>query len=444
MSNQAGNDPSVDPSRPQTRSRAKTWLFRAIVVGASIMLAEILSLLAIVTIDASPQRFFDQRRFIAQSDPARTPLVHSRPAMIHPYLGAVLQPEPESEGSLHENEYRITEFGFRDTRTPIRKRGSDRLIVAVLGGSVARQFAWNGHETLARELSTIPGFAGRSVEFVRLAIDGHKQPQQVMTLTYLLTLGAEFDLVINLDGVNEAALPKIDNVSNGICTTFPRKWEILTASSTSLEYLRKVGYVTYLRQQQQDWAALFETFPWNYSPTGLLLWKVGNDRRDLLISAQLKSLSVIGQESASYGILGPREKFDSDRELYEHCVEIWARSSIQLHQICAANRAQYFHFLQPNQHVQPLTKPMHREEAKFFSTESEFREPVIHCYPLMRARAAEFSRAGVVFCDLTGVFSDHPEPIYGDDCCHMRATGDEIMARAIGQWIREFYLAAGH
>ena len=75
--------------------------------------------------------------------------------------------------------------------------------------------AINATGVLEQELSQLPRFSGKSFRFVRLAIDGNKQPQQLMTLNYLLTLGAEFDIVINLDGVNEASLPGMDNVPYG-------------------------------------------------------------------------------------------------------------------------------------------------------------------------------------------------------------------------------------
>ena len=48
--------------------------------------------------------------------------------------------------------------------------------------------------------------SGRKIDIVRLALPGQKQPQQLMTLAWVQSLGAEFDIVVNLDGYNEAVL----------------------------------------------------------------------------------------------------------------------------------------------------------------------------------------------------------------------------------------------
>ena len=41
--------------------------------------------------------------------------------------------------------------------------------------------------------------------FVNLALFGYKQPQQLTTLAYLMSIGGQFDLVLNIDGFNEVA-----------------------------------------------------------------------------------------------------------------------------------------------------------------------------------------------------------------------------------------------
>ena len=158
---------------------------------------------------------------------ARTDLTDARgneyALMIHPYIGAVFQPR-ETSAEHVAGKLDFTEYGYFDDQTPIRKRSPGKVIVGLTGGSVARQLGTTATGVLERELSRISGFQGRSFEFVRLAIDGQKQPQQLMALNYLLTLGAEFDVLINLDGLNEISLPGIDNVPLGVSAHPPRKW----------------------------------------------------------------------------------------------------------------------------------------------------------------------------------------------------------------------------
>ncbi len=97
-------------------------------------------------------------------------------------------------------------------------------MVAVLGGSVASYFAVNGTRRLEADLAGSPRFADQHFVFVNLALGGYKEPQQLMTMAYLMTLGAQFDLVLNIDGFNEVALHELENAGHHIFPAFPRSW----------------------------------------------------------------------------------------------------------------------------------------------------------------------------------------------------------------------------
>ncbi len=430
---------SASPFRLSWRKRA---LFSVVIALGVGLFVELASWVAVLMLHGSFGRLAGLRRDVAVRDPIHPPAGKDLPLVIHPYLGATLQPIDEGSPAV-EGGCRITEFGFCDQGSPIHRRSRDRVIVGILGGSVARQLATYETGVIERQLAELPRFSGRSFEFVRLAVDGYKQPQQLMAISYLLALGAEFDIVINLDGVNESALPKMDNVPFGVSAAYPRKWGELIAASGSVETSRIIGYVAYLRHRQSDTARLFDAIPWRYSPTASLVWASLNERGNQLVVQQVEAISAASAKEISYCASGPPEHFESDEQLYRHCVDLWARSSVQLHRLCAANGIQYFHFLQPNQYL-ANTKPIGEEEAAIALSElSPFRVPVMRCYPLMRSRSDELTAAGVEFIDLTRVFSDHSEPIYKDNCCHVLEAGDRLMAQAIAQHIRRFYTARG-
>ncbi len=421
--------------RKRTLSRRKRLLFQFLVLVAAYGLME---LVAFVYLTFGDRYLLKYRHHVAQGDPFSRPGFEGFPMMIHPYIGTVFQ--PKEQVSTSPGAIAINQYGFQDSQSPIRKRGHERVIVGLLGGSVARQMGRNATDLLQRELSQIPNFRGRSIEFVRLAIDGNKQPQHLMTMNYLLSQGAEFDILINLDGVNEIALPGMDNVPFGVSVAYPRKWQHITSFATSVESTRLIGLVTYLRVEQRNSARWFDTSPVSYSPTAALFWGWRNDRFDGLINKNLVRISEQRSKDMSYCSSGPHEKYESDQQLLAHCVDIWSRSSVLLHQLCAASQIRYFHFLQPNQHL-PGSKQISPDERLLRFESSRFAQAVKLGYPLMRARAADLARAGVVFTDLTQVFFDHPEPIYRDDCCHVSEQGDQIMATAIGRRIREWYEA---
>ncbi len=414
----------------------KRILFRAVLAALVVGFIELMSL---IYLNFSFGYQLDRRHTIAKSIEIDMTENFNFPLMIHPYIGMVLQPRKVST-PVSADKLRVTEYGFLDDRPPLRKRAAGKVIVGLLGGSVARQLATTSTAVLERELSKIGQYQGHTFEFVRLAIDGQKQPQHLMTLNYLLSLGGEFDLLINLDGVNELSLPGMDNVPFGVSAAYPRKWGAITNSTSSTEVMRQVGRLTFLREARLDCARWFDTFPLRYSPTATLIWSLRNRHFDQVIDGTLSQIdNRLQHEELTYCSSGPPEKFDSEEQLLLHCTDIWARSSILMQGLCHANQIRYFHFLQPNQYL-AKSKPIGSEEQGVaISKESPFARPVTIGYPLLRARAAQLAAGGVDFTDLTQVFANHPEPLYRDDCCHVTPAGDEIIATAIAARIKAWH-----
>jgi hypothetical protein len=111
---------------------------------------------------------------------------------------------------------------------------------------------------------------------------------------------------------------------------------------------------------------------------------------------------------------------------------LWRRSSIALHGLCKAHGIPYVHCLQPNQYV-PGSKPIGEAEAAvaFAPGDDGPRAAVVAGYPLLLQEAPALRAAGVPFHDLTGIFRDHPEPLYADNCCHFDRTGNQVLAEHV-------------
>jgi len=325
----------------------KKIVFNAVMLLGVWVLIEAASFFALWLCFGSPSHLAEQRRAAAAQDPFKPGGQLAVPTVIHPYIGAVQQPVDDGGRLSIDDKYRITEFGFVDEGPPIHQRSPERVIVGILGGSVARQLSLNATDVLADELGKSREFTGKNFQFVRLAGNGYKQPQQLMIVTYLLTLGADFDILINLDGVNEAALPAIDNVPSGVFSAYPRDWGQMIAGTASPEFTRMAGYVSYLRRRQRDEAVWFSAFPWNYLPTAQLAWAFGKGRTDHAIVSQLETMQQFSKKEQTYCSSGPPEHFKSDDEMYDHCVDLWARPSILLQDLCAAKGIRYFHFCSP-------------------------------------------------------------------------------------------------
>lgn len=362
---------------------------------------------------------------------------------LHPYLGYVYNPDANRDALTAFHGFPISSYGFLDDRGPIRTKSPDRLLVGMLGGSFASLFsASEGLERLREALEQAPAYAGRKLDVVRVALGGYKQPQQLMALNYLLALGGQFDVVVNLDGFNEVTLPPTDNLSKGVFPFYPRTWFSTTTALPSPALQDHWADVRAIRRRQRWCARLISETPLRYSVTLNLLWAWYDQR---LTRAAVRHQVAMLRESVPpqrYQTTGPPNSYQDESALYRDLAAMWQRSSLLLHRLCQANGIVYFHFLQPNQYV-PGSKTMSREERRLaFSPDHLYRRAVEHGYPELRKAGHALSEAGVNFHDLTMIFADVEEPVYADDCCHLNPRGYQIVGTAMGQAILQSLQAA--
>ncbi|HVW00906.1 MAG TPA: hypothetical protein VHB77_11225 [Planctomycetaceae bacterium] len=350
--------------------------------------------------------------------------------VLHPYLGWVRRPPSPRKADYGK----VNDWGFYDPHSPFHRRSPDKLIIAVMGGSVAEELGRHVG-SLERAVRESPRWAHRKIEFVHLALEGYKQPQQLATINYLLALGAQFDVVVNLDGYNEMVLPGVENVPHHVYPAFPRGWHARVTETSDLTTLRQIGRIVYRREQIRDTARFARQSLLAWSPT-VCLGAMCYERalEDQLLTEQVQ----LGTEEASttYAATGPTQKFGSDADLEEFCADLWKRASLQLDEVCRANGIVYIHCLQPNQYVAD-SKPMNAaEQETAIDAGHPGRRFVEGGYPLLRQRGAELRDRGVRFFDLTTIFADHPEATYRDNCCHMNQHGYELIGARIGEIVR--------
>lgn len=344
--------------------------------------------------------------------------------VIHPYLGFVLDPK---------RNYNVSDFGFWDDVNPMIFRTNDKLIIGIFGGSFALQTYWYGRDSLIDVLRA----TGKEIIVVNLANGGYKQPQQLLALAYLLSLGAEFDIVINIDGFNEVALPSSENIPKNVFPIYPRAWYIRIAGVRDQKTLAQVARSAALDQKRNDWARLFTETKLYHSITSCLLWKAVDRLLESKQRAIILTLKSVHRGVNAYVVTGPQVSFANDEALYDYLAIVWKRCSIQMRAICEGNGISYYHFLQPNQYVKG-SKPMRKEEEEIaIDNEHIYRPGVVKGYPLLRRYGNDLIRLGVKFHDLTMTFAEIEDILYNDDCCHLNAAGYEIIGNAIGGVIKE-------
>jgi hypothetical protein len=414
--------------------RWKRWLFRAGALAIGLLLTELLCWAGLHFFGYSLTSLHK-----LQGDLARTGLrTGSSGEVIHPYLGWVLNPETNAGTHVNGRELPVSSLGFLDDEREIPERSDERLVVVVVGGSVAWQMTAIGEERLVETLASRPEAAGKEIVLIRLALPGYKQPQQLMALNYLLSLGAEFDAVVNVDGYNEIALAVSENHQAGVFLAYPRTWHARMLDVVDPRAYGLSFRLLEARAKRQLNAQAMLDSPLKWSPTRNLIWLLQQRYYDYAITEiGYELMQRQTGQGRGFHADGPPQQYEDEDGLFTHAVDLWANCSLQLERLCAANDAVYVHVLQPNQYL-PGSKPMGSEEREdMFDEDQAYGIAVARGYPVLIERGAELRHAGVSFADLTMLFAETPEPIYIDRFCHYNQLGNDMLAEAVANLVGE-------
>jgi hypothetical protein len=337
--------------------------------------------------------------------------------IIHPYLGFLIDFKDEKTN-------RET-YGFTTSVNPVVKREPGKLNVVVLGGSVAGSMGQIFREAFHRVCRVPPNV-------VTLGIAGYKQPQQLLALTYFLSLGAEYDLIINLDGYNDIVLPVTDNYSFGVNPFFPRAWNLRISRQPSKKILTVIGEVRYVRDlKEETLEALPSSFFRGSAVFGLMKvqqFKLFNRSIDRTIDRLLK---LQQEDVKKFEETGPFFAYKDIQQLYDDAAAVWERSSVLLDQLARENNMEYYHFLQPNQYVKG-SKVLTAEESRTAYLERyNTSQSAIIGYPILIKQGRKLLEKNIKFFDATMVFAKTKETVYVDTCCHYNEHGKEVLAAYI-------------
>jgi hypothetical protein len=334
--------------------------------------------------------------------------------IIHPYLGFVY----DFKNTEKNNET----YGFTTTVSPVIKKEPGKLNVLLLGGSVAQSMGKVMREAFHRVCRVPPNV-------VTLGFKGYKQPQQLLALVYFLSLGAEYDLIINLDGYNEIVLPITDNYDVGINPFYPRNWNLRISRQPSKKVLAEIGKVRYLRDlKQKNLEALTSSLFKGSAVFGLIKmqqfkrinWDIDHTNHQLLKLQQ--------GEVKKFEETGPFVVYKDMQKLYEDAAAVWVRSSVLLDQLARENSMEYYHFLQPNQYVKG-SKVLTAEEKRLgYSEKPAMSQSALIGYPILIKEGRKLLKRNINFFDATMAFAKEKETVYIDVCCHFNQRGKEVLA----------------
>jgi hypothetical protein len=350
---------------------------------------------------------------------------------LHPYFGPIHRPGVRQE---------TNNIGFGSPRRyPFERTDARQFLVGIFGGSVARQFCDRGTPRMIAALQRNAAFAGRDVVPLCFAHEGYKQPQQLLVLTYFLSIGQQLDLVINIDGFNEVALGTYNN-DRGRDISMPSPLHIdplinlIDRSTMTPAMIQSLAAIDRDKQRlneltrrmgENDVAAVNFVLERYFERT------LNRYRSELARFGELPP----NPPDASLVLVTPAVKPRDASTLYEDIAEEWASSSRLMNEVLAARSVPYVHVLQPNQYF--TKRKFGDAEARVaLNSTTPFKPPVERGYPVLeRAGAALKEREH--FFDATAIFDGEPLAVYDDDCCHYTQRGNDLLADFIASRVVE-------
>ncbi|MCB9169248.1 MAG: hypothetical protein H6594_02730 [Flavobacteriales bacterium] len=342
-------------------------------------------------------------------------------SMLHPYLGFVHVP---SEG--------LNRFGLAGD-DPVMHRAPDTVNICLMGGSVAMGVHTFSLQRLLDRLGRLGPYKGKHFRVCVLALGGFKQPQPLQALTWFRALGAEYDLILVLDGFNEIVLPYCDNLPFGVFPDLPRHWNMFARKKMDLRMQRLAAERVATQLRREADRAWFARWPWRWSNAALLIWRTLDHRREVeLASIEARTREALAMTKHDPQTTGPAWQMPDTMTFLSDRADEWARCQRLIAEQARSMGAVDAHFLQPDQYV-PGSKPFSEEErAIAIAPEPNcYREAVEKGYPLLSKEAAELAAEGMTMNDLTLLFQKEHRMVYGDACCHFVQLGWDLLADAM-------------
>jgi hypothetical protein len=352
--------------------------------------------------------------------------------VLHPYFGPIHRPgiRPETNN-----------IGFGSKYAFPYARGNDRqFLIGIFGGSVARYFCDRGTTRLVAALGAAPPFANRDIVPLCFSHEGYKQPQQLLVLAYFLSLGQQFDLVINIDGFNEVALGS-RNDERGRDVSMPSPIHIdpllnlIDRATMTPARVYSLAKINSYKERLNRLASAMRRNRFAAVHFALDRYYVFTMNRYKAETAAFDALPANPPAASVLLLTPPVKRRGSTEAVYADVAAGWAAASSLMHDMLAARGVPYLHVLQPNQYF--TTRTFSAEEARIaLNANQPFKRVVELGYPVLQREAAPLA-AKEQFLDATAAFDREAAAMYEDDCCHYTDRGNEVLADVIARRVLE-------
>lgn len=329
---------------------------------------------------------------------------------------------------------RAENLGLHGSSTILNDHYDDVYNIVVTGGSVANIFYITEHAAIQKFFEQHNEITKcKKVQVFGFTNWGYKEPQQLIIINDLIAQGAHFDLVINIDGLNEMIIPIYNNIQNNVYPFYPLRWDIETRDDRESSYGQTKIELEKTKQLRSKLAGIIDSIKIT-SFTKEAFWlffdNLLNSRKQRILN-ELKDAKVslfygnnLTLNSARKAVVGTPNL--PSRDMAPWLLLEWARASVLLHNAVLAQGGRYFHFLQPNQYLTGSKPLSRREETDFVNKSSFLYENVNPSYQMLREGGEVLRKSGIDFFDATQVFASTPDELYINDCCHFNKKGNDI------------------
>jgi len=335
------------------------------------------------------------------------------------------------------NVYFVTNnYGFDSILDyPYHKQSADEFVIGIFGESFALGFVKATMPELFDDiLAKVPELRGRKITVLSFAREGFKQPQQLETLAYFLSIGQRFDLVINIDGVN-AILQALINQRRGIDYSMPSNDQTSFLrdmfGSAVAEETGRTGLIAYYfwRSVREQILRRIAAMPFAGPASVLdLAFSLAGRFEAHALEVSLAPVSASAIKEPVFML--PQKSGTTPTEAIDRSVEEWERSSILMSRMLRGLNIPYLHVLQPNQYFSK--KPFSPEEARVaFAWDQWFAEPTRDGYQRLDEEGKNLVKEGVDFLSAVHIYDNVAEPLYTDNCCHTNRVGLLLLGRFI-------------
>lgn len=368
---------------------------------------------------------------------------------IHPYFGPTHRPGIPFDIPVDQREPGSTapsiptnNFGFVSASNyPYAKHSPDEYLVGIFGGSVGAWFCQVGSGRLVQQLSTQPALRGRRVVPLCFSHEGYKQPQQLLVLTYFLSIGQQFDLVVNIDGFNEVALSPI-NEERGFDASMPSAphleplINLVNQSTLTPDKLDSLAQIAGLRRRLARLSSTLNAT--RFASVFVALERVHTFTQTQYAAERVRFSQLPSNPPANSAIHAtPPVAVRQGDALFESVATNWATASAMMQALLTPRGIGYLHVLQPNQYF--TARRFSAEEARVaLLAESPFKISVERGYPfLVKALQTAATSGTPHVIDGTRAFDNEPGAVYVDNCCHYTRRGNLVLADLIARSLED-------